>query len=136
MTPEDLMIVQDSWGEFFEHCSPISAALASQFQAVAGSPSAAEQRADWLFSAVEQLVGLLSAPSSLAEAARAVGETWPDPQTTPTFAIEGRAWMTAAGTCLTTWSARTEAAWRQAWFLLSEVLAAETLSPFADRPPT
>ena len=42
--------------------------------------------------------------------------------------------MDAARECLPSWSDRTEAAWRQAWLLLTEALAAETMSPFADGP--
>ena len=89
-------------------------------------------RAEWLLCAVEALVGLLSAPSRLAACARDVGKTWPDPCTAPSFGVEGRAWMGAARECLAGWSDRTEAAWCQAWLLLSEVLAAEALSPFCD----
>jgi hypothetical protein len=95
---------------------------------------AAARRAGWLLSAVEDLVGLLPAPSRLAARARELGDTWPDPLNAPSFGVEGIAWMQAADDCLPTWTARTEAAWRQAWLLLSEVLAAETLSPFSDRP--
>jgi hypothetical protein len=90
------------------------------------------ERARWLLSAVEQLVDLLPAPSLLADRARDLGATWPDPCTAPCFAIEGSAWMGAARDCAPTWTESTEAAWRQAWFLLSDVLAAETLSPFTD----
>lgn len=135
MTPEDLSTVQGSWAEFRRLRDPMLAALSARFGAVSASPTAAAQRASWLFCAVDELVGLLSAPSLLAERARDVGEAWPKSLTAPSFAIEGRAWMAAAGECLASWSEATEASWRQAWLLLSEVLAAETLAPFADEPP-
>jgi hypothetical protein len=43
--------------------------------------------------------------------------------------------MGAARACLPTWTDRTEVAWCQAWLLLSDVLAAEALSPFSDELP-
>ena len=39
--------------------------------------------------------------------------------------------MDASRAACPTWTDRTERAWRQAWLLLSDVLAAESLSPFA-----
>ena len=134
MSPDDLSAVQRSWSELRLWRDPLLVALTRRFEAAPASSLAAGIRAAWLFDAVEELVGLLSAPSRLAERARVLGENWPDPLIAPSFAIEGRAWMGAACECLPTWSARTEVAWRQAWLLLSDVLAAESLSPFADDP--
>jgi hypothetical protein len=134
MSPDDLSAVQRSWSELRLRRDPLLAALTRRFEAALISSLAADVRATFLLDAVEQLVGLLSAPSCLAERARVIGETWPDPLIAPSFAIEGRAWMSAASECLPTWSERTEVAWRQAWLLLSDVLAAESLSPFADDP--
>jgi hypothetical protein len=131
MTPDDLSTVQGSWSELSGRRALLVAALVHRFER-APSAIAATQRAVWLFDAVAELVSLLCTPSGLAERARALGETWPDPLTAPSFAIEGRAWMAAAGECLPSWSEHTEAAWRQAWSLLSDVLATEALSPFAD----
>ncbi len=134
MSPDDLTTVQRSWSELRRGRDPLLAALTRCFEAAPISSLPADVRAAWLLDAVEELVGLLSAPSRLAERARVLGETWPDPLIAPSFAIEGRAWMGAACECLPTWSDRTEVAWRQAWLLLSDVLAAESLSPFADDP--
>lgn len=134
MTPEDVSIVRRSWIELRRVRTPLRAALSRHLEAVAASPVAAAQRADWLSCAVDDLVGLLAAPSRLAERARDLGDTWPDPLTAPSFAVEGRAWMRAADECIAAWSPEVEASWRQAWLLLSDVLAAETLSPFADDP--
>jgi hypothetical protein len=134
MTPEDLSAVQRSWPECLRTREPLLDALARRFDSVAPTPLHAEQRARWLFSAIEDLVGLLSAPSRLAARARDVGATWPDPLTAPSFGVEGRAWMQAADECLVIWSRELEASWRQAWMLLSDVLAAEALSPFTDEP--
>ena len=134
MSPDDLTTVQRSWSELRRQRDSLLAGLTRRFDVAPASPLAAAVRAAWLLDAVEELVGLLSAPSSLAERARALGETWPDPLIAPSFAIEGRTWMGAARECLPTWSERTELAWRQAWLLLSDVLAAEALSPFADDP--
>ena len=134
MSPDDLSAVHRSWSTLRLRRDPLLAALTRRFEEAPISSLAADVRAAWLLDAVEELVGLLSAPSCLAERARRLGETWPDPLIAPSFAIEGRAWMGAACESLPTWSERTEVAWRQAWLLLSEVLAAESLSPFADAP--
>ena len=134
MSPDDLSAVHRSWSELVRRRDPLLAALTRRFEAAPASSLAAGVRAAWLLDAVEELVGLLPAPSRLAERARVLGESWPDPLIAPSFAIEGRAWMGAASECLPTWSERTDIAWRQAWLLLSDVLAAESLSPFADDP--
>ena len=52
--------------------------------------------------------------------------------TAPSFAVEGAAWLAAAADCCPAWCDADAAAWRQAWLLLSDVLAVEALSPFAD----
>lgn len=134
MTPDDLSAVQGSWSELRRLRDPLLDALARRFAPLTASPAAAAQRAGWLFAAVDELVGLLPSPSHLAVRARSLGESWPDPLTAPSFAVEGRAWMEAAAACFGRWSDDTEAAWRQAWLLLSDVLAAEALSPFTDGP--
>jgi len=135
MTPDDLVTVERSWAELRARRDPLLAALTRRFEAAVGSPTAARLRAAWMLCAVEELVGLLTAPSRLAVRARGIGESWPDPKTAPCFGVEGRAWMGAARDCLPTWTDRAEAAWCQAWLLLSDVLAAEALSPFCDESP-
>jgi hypothetical protein len=136
VTPEDLAAVAASWADLCEHRVPLLATLTAHFETLGSevvcSTMEPASRARWLLVAVEQLVGLLVAPSLLADAARDVGASWPDRLTAPSFRVEGRAWLTAGRQCLPTWSPRTEQAWRHAWLLLSEVLAAETLSPFTD----
>jgi hypothetical protein len=82
--------------------------------------------------AVDELVGLLPVPSVLAARARDLGTSWPEPLTAPCYAVDGRAWMAAAAACSPSWTEATASAWRQAWLLLSDELAAETLSPFVD----
>jgi hypothetical protein len=130
MTPDDLRIVERTWSELRRRRDPLLAGLTRRFEAAAPAPIPPAVRASWLVGAVEELVGLLSAPSRLAARARRLGETWPDPLAAPSFGVDGHAWMAAAGACLPNWSERTEAAWRQAWHLLSDVLVTETLSPF------
>ena len=132
MTPEDLSAVQRSWSEISRVRTAVHASLTRQFVTSACSSMEADDRARWLFTAVEDLIGLLSAPSRLASRARDLGTTWPDPCTAPSFAIDGRAWMCAADECVAIWSDELEASWCQAWLLLSDVLAAEALSPFTD----
>jgi|GEM_PF-6982270 len=136
MAPEDLACVERSWSVLRHRRRRLLQELAAHVGDAPTSPVDAPARAEWLLAAVEELVGLLATPSALAEHARAVGARWQDPCRAPSFAIEGRAWMAAASRTADDWTQETEAAWRQAWLLLSDVLAAESLSPFAaERPP-
>jgi len=132
VSPDDLQTVQRSWTAFLRHREALLSSLAAHLRDLTPAPIAAAHRACWLFRAVEELVELLPEPSRLELHARHLGETWPDKLVAPSYAVDGRAWMRAADECLDVWSPGIEAAWRQAWLLLSEVLAAETLSPFAD----
>jgi hypothetical protein len=130
MTPEDVAAVQRSWAELRAQRATLDRALTRQFKRTATSPVPASTRADWLLRAVAELVDLLPTPSRLADRARELGQTWPDPLIAPSFATEGRVWLAAAAECQPSWSPSVETAWRQAWLLLSDVLAAEALSPF------
>jgi hypothetical protein len=132
MTPDDVRVVERSWSELRPRRSALVVGLAGVLEAEAPSEIRADVRAAWLVDAVDELVGLLPTPSRLAVRARDLGVTWPDPLTAPSYRVEGRGWIQAAAGCVPTWSARTEAAWRHAWLLLSDVLAAEMLSPFTD----
>jgi hypothetical protein len=96
----------------------------------------ADGRARWLIDAVTELVGLLRAPSELAAAARRRAAMFPCQGSAPTFSVEGRAFLRAAASIDPSWSARDDRAWRQAWLLLADVLAEQSLSPFADPPST
>jgi hypothetical protein len=135
VTPDDIRVVQGSWAALRDRRRLLVAELTRRFDCCSPAPVPSAQRAVWLLDAVAELVGLLTCASRLGDCARQLGQTWPDPLTAPSYRVEGRAWMGAAAATLpAAWSERTEAAWRQAWLLLSEVLAAETLSPFADCP--
>ncbi len=131
MTPDDLRTVTESWREFLRERDALQSALERQFLRTEPSPEAAMQRARWLFGAVEELVEFLPVPSRLEVHAREIAAAWPDPLSAPSYAVDGVAWMAAACECLPSWTELTATAWRQAWRLLSDVLAAETLSPFA-----
>ena len=133
MTPDDLAAVQRSWAELDRKRLALQRALTSQYELAAASPVPADERAEWLLYAVSVLVDLLPVPSRLAHRARTLGQTWPDPLVAPSFANEGRAWLGAAAQCQPSWTPSVETAWRQAWLLLSDVLAAEALSPFDTR---
>lgn len=135
MTPDDLTTVLRSWSDLRCRQAELTAALTQCFASVDRATIDAGARARWLVAAVEELVGLLVAPSALASRARALGSTWPDPHTAPCFATEGRAWLDASGACSPVWTDTTALAWKQAWLLLSDVLAAEALSPFAEATP-
>lgn len=132
MTPDDLRTVQRSWLDLRRRRASLITELACRFDQAGPSAIAPSTRAEWLFGTVAELVELLAAPSQLAERACDLGKTWPDARTAPSFGLEGRVWMAAACACLPTWNRKVELAWRQAWLLLSDVLAAETLSPFSD----
>ncbi|MFM2079308.1 MAG: hypothetical protein RJA49_3198, partial [Actinomycetota bacterium] len=131
MTPEELRTVTLSWRELLRRRDAMQVELAQQFRGTGRSPVASAQRARSLFDGVEELVGLLCTPSRLEVQARHIGARWPDATAGPSYGLDGVAWMAAAAACVPSWSAVTEAAWRQAWRLLAEVLAAETLDPFA-----
>ena len=130
MSPEDLGAVDRSWAELRYRQGELVERLESAFRRV-GVTDLAGARARWLVYAVSELVDLLVAPSRLCERARLLANSWPLTGTPPTFAIEGEAWMRATRGVSPLWTEDTEQAWRHAWLLLSDVLANETLSPFA-----
>ena len=132
MTPDDVSTVQRSWAELRRHRVVLVSELARCFLDLDDSTIEPVIRAGWLCTAIEELVGLLSSPTSLAERACAMGRSFPDQLTAPSFVVDGRAWLNAASSCAGGWSDQTETAWRKAWLLLSDALAEETLSPFAD----
>jgi hypothetical protein len=132
MNADDVSTVQRTWAELRRRRTPLLEELTCRLAVLGPSNVGARLRAAWLYSAVDELVALLASPSRLAERACQFGESWPDASSAPCYAVEGRAWMSAAAALLPSWSDATDAAWRQAWLLLSDVLAAETLSPFAD----
>jgi hypothetical protein len=132
MSPDGVRTVQHSWTALHRQRESMLLALTRCFDdqpAIGFDPGA---RAEWLFDAVAALVGLLAWPSRLEHCAGRVGSSWPAAGGHPTFAVEGRAWMAAAAECHPAWTPDIETAWRQAWLLLSDVLASETLSPFSD----
>lgn len=131
MSPEDLGAVERSWAELGGRRAALVGRLTDWFATVEESSIDPAVRAAWLVDAVAELVGLLTAPSRLADRARVLATTWPDDCSSPTFGAEGRAWMNAAAAVSRAWTDRVERAWLHAWLLLSEVLAAESLSPFA-----
>lgn len=133
MSPEDVAVVGRSWAELRLRRDDLVDQLTASFRAVVPA-DAAHARARWLTDAVTELVGLLAAPSQLGLRARRLAEAWPDPCSAPSFRIDGQAWMCAAREVSPAWTVRAERAWRQAWLLLSDVLAEESLSPFADPP--
>ena len=130
MCPEDLAAVVESWTELQFRREALIDRLAASYRVVL-SPQTAAQRACWLVDAVAELVCLLTAPSQLAARARDVAATFPQPSAAPTFVLDGHAWMIAARQVSGYWSDCLEGSWRHAWLLLSEVLANESLSPFA-----
>ena len=133
MSPNDVSTVQRSWAELRRVQTSLITELTRRYDAAA-SPGALlpDLRAAWLCVAVDELVDLLPAPSVLAARARVLIESWPEPLSSPCFAIDGVAFMASAAACAPHWTAMTESAWRAAWLLLSDELAAEALSPFAD----
>ena len=120
----------ETWAELQHHRSAIADRLAASYGAVI-VPDVAERRARWLVDAVSELVNLLTAPSQLADRARELAQTLPAAGTAPTFHLDGNAWMSAARDISPAWTDDCEHAWRRAWLLLSDVLANESLSPFA-----
>ena len=89
MRPEDITAVERSWIQLRRCQSAMLTGLAGRFEPLSSSDAAAALRAQWLVDATEALVGLLAVPSQLSDRARALGETWPDPLTAPSYAVEG-----------------------------------------------
>ena len=134
MSPDDLAIVDRSWAELKSRLDELVASLAV---ALPGCDlSQPDGRARWLIESVIELVGLLRAPSELAAAARRRAAMFPCEGSAPTFSVDGRAFLRAAASIGPSWSPRDDRAWRQAWLLLADVLAEQSLSPFADPPST
>ena len=132
MTPDDLAAVNGSWHVLRRLRDPLVTELADSFGAV-GRADGAERRARWVVDAVAELVGLLAAPERARRAAHKLASTWPVDGAAPTFQVEGVAWMHAAR-AVPGMVGGTERAWLQAWLLLSDVIAEESLSPFATPP--
>jgi hypothetical protein len=130
MSPDDLIVVDRSWGELRHHRDALVDRLTAAFNAV-DPPDLAEARARWLVDSISELVGLLAAPSELGAHARRLAATWPQRVPVPSWRVDGRAWMSAARDLSPAWTTRCERAWRRAWLLLSDVLAEESPSPFA-----
>ena len=131
MTPDDVSTVQRSWAVLRRLDGVLVAELTRCLAACDERPVDPVARAEWLYAAMGELVGLLAAPTSLAARACELGTSWPDPVSAPSFVVDGRAWLQAARAC-SAWSDGVETAWRHAWLLLSDALAEETLSPFSD----
>ena len=132
MSPDDVRTVQRSWVVLHRRREPMLLALTRRFASHPVAAAGGADRAQWLFDAVAALVGLLSSPSQLEARACQVGALWPISGSHPSFAVEGCAWMASAAECSPAWTPAIDRAWRQAWMLLSDVLAAETLAPFSD----
>ena len=130
VNPDELSVVARSWTELRTRPDVLVDRLVDALSPLV-APWAAEQRARWLVDSVADLVGLLTTPSRLGERARGLAPTWPDPSSPPSFRIDGRAWLSAAREACPDWTILEDRAWRQAWLLLSDVLAEESLSPFA-----
>ncbi len=134
MSPEDVAVVTESWAGIRSRRDVLADRLTASYVSVR-PPAVAHARAQWLVDAVAELVDLLAAPSQLATRARELAATLPDSGLAPSFLLDGNAWMCAAGAISPTWSDRSAHAWRQAWLLLSEVLAEDSLSPFGRPSP-
>ena len=103
VTPDYLRTVQRSWAQLRVGRAQLVGVLTHRFALVA-SPIPPRVHAAWLVDAVDELVGVLAAPSRLETQARRLGATWPDPLTAPSFRVEGQAWLAAADECLGDWS--------------------------------
>jgi hypothetical protein len=124
MTSEEIRIVGDSW------CAATARDDGALTDALAASLGA-DVAARWLCDGVDELVGLLATPSTLGARARSLDRMRPPGVPTPRFAVEGVALLSAVRTVCDALPDQVEHAWRRAWHLLAEELAAEQLSPFS-----
>ena len=129
MTPDDLDTVQRSWTHLREHRTSfldrLAVALAGRLDAAAAAGHARR-----LVDATDELIDLLATPSHLARRAHEIVSSWVPGAAAPDLDIDGAAWLSAAAEVSPTWSGEDVAAWRRAWLLLGDVVAAETLAPF------
>ena len=135
MSPDDIAVVQRSWAGLRRRRDDLVRRLALELGALdvidTGDVAMAARRAAWLVGSVDELTGLLRSASRLEARARELFADWPVAGVTPTFAVDGTAWMAAARSVAPSWSDEMARAWRRAWLLVSEVLALDALSPFA-----
>jgi hypothetical protein len=131
VSPDDLATVRCSWAALAPAGPQLIEVLGDVLANDVDVVEEAQPRARRLVEAVAQLVDLLATPSRLGQRARQLAERWPDGSPSPSFRVDGQAWIAAATFCDPCWTACTEQAWRQAWLLLSEVLAEDALSPFS-----
>lgn len=131
MSPDDLATVRCSWAALVPAAPQLVEVLADVLANDVDVVEEAQPRAHRLVEAVAELVDLLATPSRLGQRARQLAESWPDGSPSPSFRVDGQAWIAAATFCDPRWTAGTEQAWRQAWLLLAEELAEDSLSPFS-----
>ena len=131
MSPDDLATVRCSWAALVPAGPQLVEVLADVLANDVDVVEEAQPRARRLVEAVAELVDLLATPSRLGQRARQLAESWPDGSPSPSFRVDGQAWIAAATFCDPCWTAGTEQAWRQAWLLLAEELAEDSLSPFS-----
>ena len=133
MTPDDVIAVQRSWADLSDLGDVVRAAFATQLARRAGmAPVGALARAAWLLGAVDELVGLLPSTSRLQGRARDLSGARPPHSPPPSLAMDADAWLAAVAPLAPAWSDALAGSWRGAWLLLTELLAGEILSPFAD----
>jgi hypothetical protein len=133
MTPDDLAAVHRSWTQLRAQRAEFQGRLEDVF-ATRLHPDTSAARARHLIEAADELVGLLATPSRMAMRARAAAASWGPVAGPPDIDGDGAAWLQAASEVCSMWSSDDEVAWRRAWLLLGEVVAAETLAPFTDPP--
>jgi hypothetical protein len=136
VSPDDLATVRCSWAALAPAGPQLIEVLGDVLANDVDVVEEAQPRARRLVEAVAELVDLLATPSRLGQRARQLAESWPDGSPSPSFRVDGQAWIAAATFCDPCWTASTEQAWRQAWLLLAEELAEDSLSPFSVRTYT
>jgi hypothetical protein len=134
MTPEDVVVVQRSWTRLVAQreafAARLGAALAVQRGMAIGPPHAAR-----LLAIADELIPLLATPSALAARVGALVSTWPPGAPAPSVEVDADTWALVARDLLATWTPHDEVAWRRAWVLLVDVLAADCLAPFPGPAP-
>jgi hypothetical protein len=127
MTSDDITIVERSWriAAGPPHRYELHTATCRQL----GHDVAADH-ARWLLASVDALVGLLGTPSELGPRARRLDADRPVGVPSPTWVLDGAALLAALRSVDDDLCAPdVELAWRRAWHLLAEELAADDLSP-------
>jgi hypothetical protein len=129
MTPDDLVMVRQTWAVLRRRRAEFLEQLEAALDASTCSTSAGDH-ARLLVDGAEALLDSLETPSQLRARVRALAVAGPPEAALPCCGTDGSAWRRAASVVCAPWSTDEDTAWKHAWLLLADVLAEDSLAPF------